>query len=285
MDLLSFEYGDAIPSPYFTLEDELAETKKKLQRLEAKYKKNKEQTKQRWKQMENRLDEMVTLKEEKEQYLNHLQKKYTSLEEEHDKRLKQLEDKFTRVVAMQDDLSEDVVSIVPCIDPNGQLQLYDLHCSEIKITTKSNQVFLSMDGKLFCNILFFMDDNNLRLLKQNRYMESLQIEITGPTHRDSHTNPIHTLVKVCDALLYNTDAVNKGDLEVLFKCVHMDLHSIQEMIKLFKKSSTVYTYEGKESSPYKTYSSFVIELNQYYQREIDEMKAHCTANDITFDCI
>ena len=61
VDLLSFEYDVAIPSPYFNLEDELAETKNKLQRLEAKYKKNKDRTKQRWKQMEERMNRMDEL--------------------------------------------------------------------------------------------------------------------------------------------------------------------------------------------------------------------------------
>ena len=300
VDLLSFEYDVAIPSPYFNLEDELAETKKKLQRLETKYKKNKDRTKQRWKKMEERLNQLdetvLKLKEEKDQYLKHLQKKYTSLDkvicvkEEHDRRLEQLEEDYKTIdekVNDMNDMIKDEISMVQCIDPNGQLQLYDLCCSEIKITTKSNQVFLSMDGKLFCNILFFNDENNLLLLKQNRYMKYFKIELTGPIEPYSDTPSclcLNTLVKVCDALLYNTAAVNKGALHVWFKCVHMDrsLSVVQEMIKLFKKSSTVYTTsKGEETTPYDTYSKLTLHLNQCYKREIDEMKAHCTENNIT----
>jgi hypothetical protein len=256
VDLLSFEYGDAVPSPYFNLEDEIAETKKKLQRLEAKYKKNKVQTKQRWKQMENRMDETVLkLKEEKDEYL---------------KRLTHLERKLEIFCTLSE--NDDFVSIVPCIDPSGKLQFYDVHCSEIKIITHSQQLFLSMDGKLLCNI---HNESLIQFLKQNKRMKSLKIELTEQIHRSS------TLVKVCDALLYHSNTVEEGGLDLLFKCVHRDgsISIVKEMVNLFKKSNSL--DKGDRNVPY---FAFTLELQcpNAYKGEIDDMKAHCTANDIHF---
>lgn len=253
LDLLSFEYGVVIPSPYFNLEDELFETKNKLQRLEAKYKKNKDRTKQRWKQMEERM--------------NRMEETVLKLKEQQDKRLKQLEDKCITIEELCDDLSDKDVSIIPCIDPNGKLQLYDVHCSEIKITNMS----LSMDGKSFCDLS--PNKDLLRFLKQNRYMESIKIELTTSYNHNS----LNTIVEVCDTLLYDTyqSPDEKPGLEVWLKCLHMDnsLHIIQKMINLFKKSKkdeTIHTL------------TIELEYLKPYQREIDEMKAHCTANDINF---
>ena len=255
MDLLSFEYGDAIPSdaipsPYFNLEDELAETKKKLQRLEAKYKKNKEQTKQRWKQMENRLDEM-----------DKMVKKYLQLD-------------------------SNAIPIIPCISDRKLQGLCDFYCSEIKVSNSnsnylnSNGLFLSIDGNVLCDLELLIADNksHARFLRQFTLIESLKIELPNRI-RNGH---IQLLVKVCDALLYNYHLSEKGNLDVLFKQHHTgDTRVIQEMIKLFKKTCTICTNWGEKTRPY---SKFTLELEcpSAYQREIDEMKAHCTANEIAF---
>ena len=243
------------------LEDELAEQKKKLERLEAKYKKNKDQTKQRWTQMEERLNQMdetvLKLKEEKDEYL---------------KRLTQLERKF--VLSLDLSKNDDFVSIVPCIDTNGKLQFYDVHCSEIKITSHSQQLFLSMGGKLLCPPI---DNEFLRFLKQNRHMESLKIEITDTMHNAD------TLVKVCDALLYHSNTVEEGGLDLWFKCVHRDgsISIVNEMVKLFKKSKVYSLDKGVRNVPYFAFT-LKLQYPRAYKCEIDEMKAHCTANDIAF---
>jgi len=197
-------------------------------------------------------------------------------EDEYWKRLTRLEHKLELFCNLSED--DDFVSIVPCIDPSGKLQFYDVHCSEIKIITHSQQLFLSMDGKLLCTI---HNESLIQFLKQNKRMESLKIELTEQIHQ--HQSNTRTLVEVCDALLYHSNTVEEDGLDLLFKCVHRDgsISIVKEMVNLFKKSKVYSLDKGDRNVPY---FAFTLEL-QYpnaYKGEIDDMKAHCTANDIHF---
>ena len=254
-DLISFESDASPASPYFNLEDELVETKKKLHRLEEKYKKHKDKMKQQCKRMEDRLKQLEDENVEKEKRL--------------EDRLKRIEDQYTSLV-------KNAVTIVPCV-LNGQLQLYDLHCSEIKISVttvgstgsrvKAQQ--LSMDGTVLCNDVYsqvVLNLNFIPFLKQCRHLKSLKIEILESCYQDGMASLIVSVVNVCDALLYS----NKG-LNVLFKYRHHRREQdIQQMIQLFKK--------------FTSYSTFTLEgpYPECYKREIDEMRAHCTEHGIAF---
>ena len=233
MDLLSFEDGDAIPSPYFTLEDELAETKKKLQRLE-------EQTKQRWTQMENRLsrlDETVLkLKED------NIQK---------DNRLKRLEK----------------ISF-PYIDPNGKMQLYNLRDDSLKISNQSNKLFLWIGDKLFCELC---DEKIWITVLSNLPIVHLDIELPkGSYDLDLLDNSIYHI-------LYSIHLQRRKERRKELLDVHINCQegNVLQMIV-------------KTCIEYSNYIKSVTIMFPYpisCEREIDEMKAHCTAREIEFTII